>query len=96
MRLGIHASTLIHKLNIAILATLLNRSSLSKPIEVLLRVAEVIAQNARLTFITLGVFAMLIGWALGAGWIIILGFCFLVVGIVCEESSAELAKPPVH
>jgi len=69
---------------------------LSKLTEALLRVAEIIAHNARLTFIVLGALAMLIGWALGAGWIIIIGFCFIVVGIVCEESSAELARPPVH
>jgi len=69
---------------------------LFKLTEALLRVAEIVAHNARLTFIALGVFAVLIGWALGAGWIIILGFCFIVVSIVCEKSSAELARPPVH
>ena len=64
--------------------------------EALLSVADIIAYNARLTLIVLGVLMMLIGWAFGAGWIIALGFFFLVVSIVTKESRAELARSPIH
>jgi len=64
--------------------------------EALLSLLEMIAYNPRLFLITLGILAMLTGWAFGTSWIIALGFLFLIFGIITEKGRGEPARSSVH
>jgi len=69
---------------------------LSRATEVLFSLLEIIADHPQLFLIVLGVLAMLTGWAFGAGWIIALGFLFIVFGIITEKGRGEPARSPIH
>jgi len=69
---------------------------LSKVLEGLLSVLEIIADNPQLILIVLGFLAILIGWAFGVGWIIGIGLYILILGIVSKKSRGEIARSPVH
>jgi len=69
---------------------------LPEVIEALLSVIKIIAHNPQLILIVLGFLAILIGWAFGVGWIIAIGLCILIVGIVSKKSRGEIGKSPVH
>lgn len=69
---------------------------LSEVIEALLRVIVIIANNPQLILIVLGFLMILIGWTFSAGWIIVLGFFVLIIGIITKKSRGEISKSPVH